>query len=167
MELSIGAGIVHGAILLGLVAAWQVPRVRLRFAEITGLRPEEVRKVSRKQAEQEIHKAAELAIAGFDGLARIEGTGSSRDAVALRITWTSGGYNRMVLVVAGINRQLRIELYGGVRALDGTEDGGEQRIKSLRGLPEPERIAPYIVRALKQVDHWQLTNSDGSPRDQA
>lgn len=167
MGLSAGAGIVHGAILLGLVAAWQVPRVRLRFAEITGLQPEEVRKVSRKEAEQELHRAAEMAIAGFDGLARIEGGGSSRDAAAIRITWTSGGYNRTLLVVAGISRELRVELYGGVRALDGTGDGGEQRIKGLRGLPEPERIAPYIVRALNQVDHWQLTTSDGDPSDQA
>ncbi len=167
MEHAIGTGIVHGAILLGMVAAWQISRVRLRFAEITGLRPEEVRKVSRKQAEQELHKAAELAIAQFDGLARIEGEGSNRDAAAIRITWTSGGYNRTVLVVAGLSRQLRIELFGGVRALDGTEDGGEQRIKGLRGLPEPERIAPYVLRALNQVDRWHLTNADGTPRDKA
>jgi hypothetical protein len=165
MELSVGTGIVHGLILLGLVAAWQLPRVRLRFAEITGLRPEEIRKVGRKQAEQELHRAAEMAVEQFDGLARIEPGGSSRDAVMQRITWTSGGYNRVVMVVAGINQHLRIEVYGGVRVLDGTEDGGEQRIHGIRGLPEPERVAPYILRALKQVDSWKIRRSDEIPDD--
>jgi hypothetical protein len=52
-ELSLGAGIAHVFIVLGLVAGWQSNRVRLRFAEITGLQPEEMRKVSRRDAERE------------------------------------------------------------------------------------------------------------------
>jgi hypothetical protein len=162
MEHAIGTGIIHGAILLGMIVAWQIPRVRLRFAEITGLQPEEVRKVNRSQAEQELHKAAELAIARFEGLARIEPGGSSREAVSIRINWTSGGYKRALMVIAGINQHLRIEIYGAVQALDGTLDGGEQRIKGLRGLPEPERVAPYIIRALQQVDQWELKRPQDS-----
>ena len=167
MEHAIGTGIVHAAILLGMVVAWQIPRVRLRFAEVTGLRPEEIRKVNKKQAEQEITQAAQLAIEHFDGLARLEPGGSSRDAVSVRISWTSGGYTRTVVIIAGVNQQMRIEIFGMVRALDGTEDGGEQRIKGIRGLPDPERVAPHILRALKQVDGWQVVRSDGSTGHQA
>lgn len=166
-EHAIGMGIVHAVILLGMIGAYQSSRVRLRFAEITGLRPEEIRKVNKKQAEQEVTKAAELAIAQFDGLARLEPGGSSRDAVSVRITWTSGGYNRFVVVIAAINQQMRVEIYGTVRALDGTEDAGEQRLKGIRGLPDPEKVAPHILRALKQVNGWQIVRSDGSTGHQA
>ncbi|MEX2426141.1 MAG: hypothetical protein WD401_05180 [Thermomicrobiaceae bacterium] len=164
---SIGMGIVHGAILLGMVIAYQTSRVRLRFAEITGLRPEEIRKVNRNQAQEEITRAAEAAIEQFDGLARLEQAGSSRDAVSVRITWTSGGYNRSVVIIGILRGQLRLEIYGAARALDGTEDGGEQRIRGLRGIPEPERVTPYILRAMKQVEGWQIVRSDGSTGHQA
>jgi hypothetical protein len=49
-----------------------------------------------------------------------------------------------------------------VRALDGTDDTGEQRIRGLRGFPEPERVAPYVLQALKKVNGWQIVRSDGS-----
>jgi hypothetical protein len=161
-EHSIGMGIFHGAILLGMVAAYQTSRVRLRFAEITGLLPEEVRRVSRSQAEQEITRAAEAAIVQFEGLARLEPGGSSRDAASVRITWTSGGYNRVVVIIAVLQGQTRLQIHGAVRALDGTQDGGEQRIKGIRGLPEPERVTPHILRAMKQVEGWQIVRPDGS-----
>jgi hypothetical protein len=167
MEHAIGTGIVHGVILVGLLVAMQLPKVRLRFAEVTGLRPEEVRKVGRKQAEQELMEAAEMAVAQFDGLARVEQTGSNRDVVGVRITWTSGGYNRIVVLIGSYSNRLRIEIFGAIRALDGTEDTGEQRIQGLRGLPEPKRVAPYALRALKQVNDWQIVRSDGSTGHQA
>jgi hypothetical protein len=167
MEHAIGTGIVHGVILVGLLVAMQLPKVRLRFAEVTGLRPEEVRKVGRKQAEQELMEAAEMAVTQFDGLARVEQTGSNRDVVGVRITWTSGGYNRIVVLIGSYSNRLRIEIFGAIRALDGTEDTGEQRIQGLRGLPEPKRVAPYALRALKQVNDWQIVRSDGSTGHQA
>jgi hypothetical protein len=162
MEHAIGTGIAHGLILIGLLVAMQLPRVRLRFAEVTGLQPEEVRKIGRKQAEQELVQAAEMAVAEFDGLARVELAGSNRDVASVRITWTSRGYNRSVVLVGAYSNRLRLEIFGVVRALDGTEDGSEQRIKGLRGFPTPDRVSPYVVRALNQVNGWQVVRSDGS-----
>jgi hypothetical protein len=168
MEHAIGTGIVHAAILLGMVIAWQVPAVRLRYASITGLQPEEIRKVSRSQAQQELMEAASMAMASFDGLARVEPlTSSNRDLTGVRITWTSGGYNRIVVVMGQVQRRLRVEIIGGLRALDGSELVTEQRIKGIRGIPEPARIAPYIGRALRQVDKWSIQQQDSSPPDQA
>jgi hypothetical protein len=166
-EHAIGTGIVHGAILLSLAIAYQLPRVRLRFAEITGLRPEEMRKVNRRQVEKEILQAAQQATDQFDGLARAEVAGSSQDAVSARITWTSGGHNRIVVVIGVLKGQMRVEIYGVVRALDGTNDGSERRLRAIRGLPDPEKVAPHILRALKQVDSWQIVRQDEFPGDQA
>lgn len=168
MNHAIGAGIVHGTILLGMVAAWQVPAVRLQYARITGLQPEEIRKVNRKQVEKELLEAANMAMSSFDGLTRVESlTSPNRDVTGVRISWTSGGYTRVVVVMGQIQRRLRIEIVGGLKALDGSELGIEQRIKGIRGIPEPERVAPYIVRALRQVDRWSMQQTDDTPPDQA
>lgn len=168
MNHAIGTGIVHGLILLGMVVAWQIPAVRLRYASITGLQPEEIRKVNRKQVQQELMEAANIAMSSFDGLARVEPmTSTDREVTGVRISWTSGGFTRVVVVMGQVQRRLRIEIIGGLRALDGTELGGEQRIKGIRGLPEPKRVAPYILRALKEVDRWSLQHSDETPSDQA
>jgi hypothetical protein len=157
---AIGTGIVHGAILLGLIAGWRIERVRLRFAEITGLQPEEMRSIGRKQAEQEILQAARLAADQFEGLARVEAGGSSREAVSARIDWTSGGFGRSVIVIGLIGNRKRVEIYGAMRSLDGENQGGEQRIRAIRGFPEPERVAPQILRALRHVDKSTLVQSD-------
>jgi hypothetical protein len=168
MTHAIGIGIVHGAILLGMIGAWQVPAVRLRYARITGLQPEEIRKVNRKQVEQELLEAANMAMSSFEGLTRVEPlTSSDRDVTGIRISWTSGGYTRVVVVMGQVQRRLRIEIFGGLRALDGSELGVEQRIKGIRGIPEPARVAPYIVRALRQVEGWSMQPADSSPPDQA
>jgi hypothetical protein len=168
MTHAIGIGIVHGAILLGMIGAWQVPAVRLRYARITGLQPEEIRKVNRKQVEQELLEAANMAMSSFEGLTRVEPlTSSDRDVTGIRISWTSGGYTRVVVVMGQVQRRLRIEIFGGLRALDGSELGVEQRIKGIRGIPEPARVAPYIVRALRQVEGWSMKPADSSPPDQA
>jgi hypothetical protein len=164
-ELSTGTGILHGLILLGLVVAWQSSRVRLRYAELTGLRPEEMRKVSRREAEREILEASTTAAERFAGLARAEAAGSSRDAVATRIRWSSGGLHRTVAVVAILAGQPRVELFGVVRALDGTEQTGEQRVARVPGLPEPEKLHPQILKTLQAVDSWEMRTKE--PADES
>jgi hypothetical protein len=156
-ELSIGTGILHGLILLGLVGAWQIDRVRFRYAELTGLRPEEVRKVNRRAAEVELLEASTAATEKFSGLARAEAGGSSRDAATVQISWSSGGFHRTVIVVGVLNGHPRVEIYGMVRALDGTDDAGQQRVARVRGLPGPEKLQPHILKAMQQVDRWEIS----------
>jgi hypothetical protein len=161
-ELSIGTGIVHALIVLGLIGGWQSNRVRLRFAELTGLRPEEIRRVGRKDAEREVLEAATTAATKFSGLARAEAAGSSRDAVAVNIQWTSGGFHRTLSVIAILTGQMRVELFGSVRALDGTDDAGQQLVMRVRGVPEPEKLSPNIVRSLQVVDKMSLARDRGN-----
>ena len=164
--LATGMGIVHGLILLGAIIAWQTERVRLRFAEITDLKPEEMRKVRKAQAEREILQAAEDAAAAFQGLARAEAGGSSREAVSAYITWTSGGFNRTVVVIGSIQRQLRVEILGMIRTLDGSNVIAERRIARVRGFPEPENLQPQVLKALNTVENWRIEHSEADPTNE-
>lgn len=164
--LSIGMGVVHALILLGLVIGWQSSAMRLRYAELTGLRPEEVRKLSRREAERELMDAASQAAEQFHGLARVEAGGSSRDAASVHIDWSSGGYHRSIVVISVLSGQPRIEILGVVRTLDGNNDAGQQPVRRIRGLPGPEQTAPQLVRALETVDSWALTPAGESRQDQ-
>lgn len=161
-ELSIGMGVIHAVILLGLVIGWRTSRVRLRYAELTDLRPEEVRKVGRSDLESELHQAAMAAAEQFHGLAAVESNSSSREVVSVRIVWTSNGYHRTLVVAGVLSGQSRIELLGAVRVLNGSNDAGQQPVMRIRGLPGPDETTPRILRALQTVDTWTLARESES-----
>ncbi|HEU5424707.1 MAG TPA: hypothetical protein VFU72_14275 [Nitrolancea sp.] len=151
--LSLGTAIAHGAILLAMLLVWRSDRFRRLYAERTGLRPDAMRRVSRAQAADELLSAGEQLSASWRHPLRVVAE-APENAAGVSLHWISNGYGRVVAAVAVLDGQRRIELYGGLKVLDGSGRHFERPLGYVQGIPAPDQVTPALVRALDLVDAW-------------
>ena len=154
---------VHVALLLGGVLVWRSDWGRRIYATRTGLRPEIVRRVSRSQAANELLQAGErIATSWRHPLHVVADT--RNDGVGVTLHWISRGYGRVVGVYAVENPRHHVELYGGIRLIDGGSTPPFQRpIALIEGAPTPDQLEPVIAQALDLVESWHAPVAQGSP----
>ena len=151
--LSLGMGVAHAAILLGMAVAWRNERFRRLYAARTGLRPDALRRVSRSEAASELLAAGEQLAASWRHPLRVVAEAPD-GAAGVSLHWISNGYGRVVVAVAVLDGQRRIELHGGIQLLDDSGRRFQRPIGYVQGIPSPAEIMPVLVRALDLVDAW-------------
>ncbi|MDI3340926.1 MAG: hypothetical protein QJR03_10390 [Sphaerobacter sp.] len=146
-------GVIHAGLLLAAVVAWRSDRVRRLYAARTGISPQAVRRVTRRQVANELLAAGEQLAGAWRHPLRVVADAQG-EAVGVRLQWISGGYGRVVAAYALVDDWRRLELYGGLHALDGGTPH-QQPLGVIEGIPEPPELTRVLAHALDAVDAWE------------
>lgn len=148
-------GAIHVGLLAVAVVAWRSDRVRRLYAERTGVSPHVVRRVTRTEAASDLLAAGEQVAATWRHPLRVVADAQG-DAVGVNLHWVSGGYGRVVGAYAITQGWRRVELHGGLQAIDGNGASHQQPLGVIEGIPRPPELAEALARALDVVDRWEI-----------
>lgn len=154
--LSTITAIVQGGIILAAIVGWRSDRARRRYAELTGLSPAAMRRVSKAQAANELLAVGEQLSAQWQHPLRVVAD-AQNGAAGVTLHWISRGYGRVVGAYAITESQSHIELLGGLHALDDTFKPHQQPIGFVPGIPEPAQLTSILTQALDLVESWEAT----------